>query len=67
MADYTRGHLGFHGWMRAVDHAIRRRVGLGVFDLPDRCWRDACDDEVPPREAALEALEEEGLRVTGRR
>ncbi|MBB2157915.1 hypothetical protein HLH33_16675 [Gluconacetobacter diazotrophicus] len=60
MASYTAGHLGFHGWMRAVDHAIARRIGLGVFDLPDRCWRDAYEERVLPRDAALEALEEEG-------
>ncbi|MBB2199900.1 hypothetical protein HLH44_21180 [Gluconacetobacter sp. 1c LMG 22058] len=60
MASYTAGHLGFHGWMRAVDHAIARHIGLGVFDLPDRCWRDAYDEQVLPSDAAREALEDEG-------
>ncbi|MFW7270273.1 hypothetical protein ACMAUO_20350 [Gluconacetobacter sp. Hr-1-5] len=60
MASYTAGHLGFHGWMRAVDRAIWRRTGLGVFDLPDRCWRDAYEEQIPPAEAAQEALEDEG-------
>ncbi|MBB2157350.1 hypothetical protein HLH33_13680 [Gluconacetobacter diazotrophicus] len=60
MASYTSDHLGFHGWLRAVDRAISRRIGIGVFDLPDRCWRDAYDDQVLPRDAALEALADEG-------
>lgn len=46
--------------MRAVDHAIARHIGLGVFDLPDRCWRDAYDEQVLPSDAAREALEDEG-------
>ncbi|AOX18652.1 hypothetical protein [Kozakia baliensis] len=60
MASYTAGHLGFHGYMRAVDALLQRRAGVGVFDLPDRCWRDAYDDEIPPQEAVAECLEEEG-------
>lgn len=61
LARYTEGHLGFHGWMRAVDHAILRRAGIGAFDLPDRGWRDLYEDRTLPREAAFEALEEEGF------
>jgi len=62
MASYTAGHLGFHGYMRAVDALLHRRLGIGVFDLPDRCWRDAYEDEVSPNDAVAECLEEEGWR-----
>ncbi|MBO1360266.1 hypothetical protein J2D73_10755 [Acetobacter sacchari] len=65
MASYTAGHLGFHGYMRVVDAWIARCAGAGVFDLPDRGWRDAYDDEVPPRDAAREALEEAGFPFEG--
>ncbi|WP_408744423.1 hypothetical protein, partial [Acetobacter nitrogenifigens] len=29
MASYTAGHLGFHGYMRAVDAWMSRRASIG--------------------------------------
>jgi len=60
VASYTAGHLGFHGYMRAVDALFVRWTGLGVFDFPDRYWRDAYDDESPPKEAVTDCLKDEG-------
>lgn len=62
LAGYTGSHLGFHGYMRAVDAVISRRSGVRVMDLPDRCWRDSYDDRIVPRDAALDALRDEGFR-----
>jgi len=61
MVDDAAGHFGFHVWLRVVDAVIARHVLIGVFDLPDRCWRDAYDDEVLPVEAAQDALHDEGF------
>jgi hypothetical protein len=59
---YADGHLGFHGWLRVVNRCIERNLladsGLGLTDLPDRCWRDEYDGRVPPGEAADLAIDE---------
>ena len=61
LADYTAGHLGFHGWMQMVNARIHRRAIVGVMDLPDRCWRDRYDEQTDPIEAADAVLAEEGF------
>jgi len=39
---------------------IVRRVGVGLLDLGDRCWRDAYDGQVVhPCEAADDAIDKE--------
>jgi len=60
--EYAGGHLGFYGWLRVVNQRIERGLfaesGLGLMDLPDRCWRDEYDDRVPPGESADLAIDE---------
>jgi hypothetical protein len=48
--------LTFELWMREVDKALERIVGLSSADLPDVCYRDLYDDGAGPREAARIAV-----------
>lgn len=52
--------MSFKKWMQQVDRYIAWLVGLGADDLADQCWRDWYDDGASPREAATEALANEG-------
>lgn len=58
--EYSQGHLGFYGYLRSCDATLRRRLGVGLFDLPDRAWRDAYDARQRPSEVVLE-IQEGGL------
>jgi len=58
--DYAGGHCGFYGYLRVANARIVRRVGVGLLDLGDRCWRDDYDGQVVhPCEAADDAIDEE--------
>jgi hypothetical protein len=46
----------FKAWMKQVDDAVQGTVGLSVHDLPDQPFMDWYQDEVPPKEAAADAL-----------
>lgn len=50
--------MTFEAWMRAVDIAVSEKVGLGVDDLPDICYRDMYDDGVSVKSAATAAIRE---------
>ena len=50
----------FQAWLDKVSNVIQRETGLGVFDLADQPYHDWYDDGYTPREAASEALENEG-------
>lgn len=52
--------MSFDAWFDAVDREIVAICGLGVNDLPDQPYRDWYNDEMPPREAAMYALEDSG-------
>ena len=54
---YCGKHTGFTSWLRKVDRILMQRLGLGVFDLRDACWRDMYDDEISPTEAAQDILD----------
>jgi hypothetical protein len=53
--------MTFETWMHAVDVAVEHRAGVSVHDLPDCCFRDWYEDDVPPVTAAKRALEEAGF------
>lgn len=57
--EYSDGHQGFYGWLRVANTRIQHRAIVGLMDLPDRCWRDAYEDEAHPAEEADEAIAEE--------
>jgi len=42
--DYAGDHLGFYGYLRVANVRIVRRIGVGLMDLSDRCWRDSYDN-----------------------
>lgn len=55
--------MDFDTWMRYVDAEVSGLLGLSVYDLPDRPYRDMYEDEYTPEEAAAEALEYAGAGV----
>jgi len=57
--DYADGHLGFYGFLRVANARIVRRVGVGLMDLSDRCWRNSYEEQAHPGEAADEAIADE--------
>lgn len=63
--EYAHGHKRFGLWLHLVDRQLRRKVGLTHRDLVDWTWRDAFEDGLTPREAALEALENDDLFGAG--
>ena len=62
--EYARGHLGFFGYLRVANRRIESKMEaacgtpFGLFELPDRLWRDAYENRQHPLDAADEALAE---------
>jgi hypothetical protein len=54
---YSPNRLTFDAWMRAVDEALIRKVGVSSNDLPDWTYRDAYEDGLTADEAAGAALD----------
>ncbi len=55
----------FAEWMQAVDQAVWNIVFCSVYDLPDYDYRSLFAANIPPLEAAQEALEAVGLPQFG--
>ena len=53
--------MTFKQWMKKVDAIVASMAGLSVHDLADIDFYSRWEDEVPPREVALEVLENEGF------
>jgi hypothetical protein len=53
----TGRHVGFYGWLRAVNDRIEDKILLGVLDLQQRSWRDEYNARLPPSDAADLAIE----------
>lgn len=47
----------FKTWLKEVDRLITNEFGIGVFDLPDRLWRDMFDSGMSAEEAAQDTIE----------
>lgn len=47
-------------WMYYVDRQVRRRIVLSIMDLEDWRFRDAYDDDMSPKEAAIQLLDDLG-------
>lgn len=60
MARYYTTDPVFALWMYYVDRAVQRRIVVGCMDLEDWRYRDAYDDDMSPKEAAIELLEDLG-------
>ena len=59
LREYAGDHLGFYTYLQIANARIVRRVGVGLLDLADRCWRDAYNDQVHPCKAADDAIADE--------
>ena len=48
----------FRDWLIEVDEHIGARVGVSIYDLPDRLYRDAYEDGIDPEKYAEDILVE---------
>jgi hypothetical protein len=55
--------ITFEKWLEEVDTAITAWCGLSHLDLADQTWYDWYDSNMPPKEAAEIALDDEGFPV----
>ena len=53
--------MSFNQWLAEVNVEVENTCGLSLYDLPDVELRDMYDDELSPREAANEALDNSGF------
>lgn len=53
----TKDDISFVEWMAVVDRLITRKIGLGVYDLPDWPSRDTYDSGETVQEGCNYALE----------
>lgn len=53
--------MTFKEWMKEVNEEVESICGMGVYDLPDCCFRDEYEAGTPPREMAVMALENAGF------
>jgi hypothetical protein len=56
--DYACGDEAFASWLQEVDAVCMERAGMGIFDFPDRLWRDDYDQALEPKTAFKLAVEE---------
>ena len=54
--NYAGGDRYFALWLAIADRHVARKIGLGIMDLADICYRDLYDDGVSPKDAAAEAI-----------
>jgi hypothetical protein len=54
---YANGDRAFAAFLLVADALACKHMGFSIFDLPDYCWRDACDDEMTPAQALHAACE----------
>jgi len=50
--------LTFAQWLHRVDMGLLRVWGVTTRDIADRCYRDAYNDEISPREMISEIMAE---------
>jgi hypothetical protein len=51
----------FEQWKQEVDRAVQSLAGLSADDLEDWGYRDAYDDGMSPKRAAIHALANSGF------
>jgi hypothetical protein len=54
--EYCADSAEFKTWLQEVDRLVTIEFGIGVFDLPDRLWRDMFESEMSAKEAAQETI-----------
>ena len=43
--------MSYEQFEKECNRLLTNKVGLGIHDLPDACWRDYYDDGLHPLEA----------------
>lgn len=49
----------FDTWMEKADQCLLRNMGISIYDLPDKCYRDWFESGMSPGTAAYKALSDE--------
>lgn len=63
VGDYAGGNAEFAQWLAKADQVVTRRLGVGLFDLPDWDWLSAFEDGCSVTEAVTEFFDGEGFDV----
>ena len=56
MIQDTKSDAAFSAWLLRVDAIVSKRIGLGIDDIDDFCYRDAFEDGSTPAECARDAI-----------
>jgi len=48
--------MTYEAWMQLVEREVAKSCGMSVSDLPDCCFRDWYEDEMPAKSAARKAI-----------
>ena len=57
MSDVSKYGSTFEEWMRAVEHVMVMKIGLGPNDMADARWRDWFEEGFTVQQAIEEAAE----------
>ena len=49
--EYCEGDCLFMQWLSEVDNILMESIGRGVFDIADKPWRSAFDEDQEPHDA----------------
>jgi len=49
--------LSFKAWEKQCDKLLKKKIGMGIYYLPDAHWWDMYDGEYEPEDALQEAFE----------
>jgi hypothetical protein len=60
-ATFTRDDVTFAEWVAIIDTLLVRKYGVGFFDLPDWCYRDAYDEGCTAGEGRDRAIDESDM------
>ena len=55
--EYCGGDCLFMQWLSEVDILLEAKIGLGVFDIADKMWRDEYDSGSTPAEGLANQVE----------
>ena len=51
--------LSFKQWLKQCDRLLAKRMGFGIYHLPDALWRDMYNDGLDPIDAIEDAYHDQ--------